>query len=129
MPRRVTKQERDRWAVARERFHISDTSPPPPDRMKPVADLACSVMKRLGLEQPLWEKALLDEWPLLVGLQVAQYTRPASLDHGILVVYVANSTWLFELRRYNEKALLQKLQERFSSQLIKGLRLQIDPEK
>jgi predicted nucleic acid-binding Zn ribbon protein len=129
MPRHVTKQDKDRWAVTRERFHIEDTSPPPPERLMPIADLTPMVMKRLGLDQPLWEKALLDEWPALVGQQVAQYTRPGQLDHGILIVFVANSTWLFELRRYSEKAMLDKMQERFGLKRIKGIRLMIDPDK
>ena len=86
------------------------------------------VMKKIGLEQPLWEQTLLREWEEIVGPQVAQHARPGRLDRKILCVYIANSAWLMELRRFGEKAMLNNLQQRFGRATIKGVRLQLDPD-
>ena len=85
-------------------------------------------MKKIGLEQPLWEQTLLREWEEIVGPQVAQHARPGRLDRKILCVYIANSVWLMELRRFGEKAMLNNLQQRFGRATIKGVRLQLDPD-
>ena len=85
-------------------------------------------MKQLGLENRLWEEALLSEWPALVGEQVARQTRPGRLDHKVLYVFVSHSTWLNELSRYGQKQMLANLQARFGADRIKSIRLQLDPD-
>jgi predicted nucleic acid-binding Zn ribbon protein len=129
MSRRPTKHDIARWNVERERFQIADRNPPAPHRDQPLTAILPEVMKKIGLEQPMWEQTLLREWPAIVGPQVAQHTRPGRLERCQLYVYVANSAWLSELKRYGEKKILAKLQERFGTQRIKGLRLQLDPDQ
>ena len=126
--RRISKQERARWAVERERLQVEDFTPPAPYRVTTPEHLLPKVMKRVGLEQPLWEQTLVREWPDLVGPQVAAHARPGRLDRGTLCVFVKNSVWLSELRRYGEKAMLDKLQQRFGRSRVRGIRLQLDPD-
>lgn len=126
--RRISREELSRWAVQRERFQLPDLRPPAPYRVTTPEHLLPNVMKKLGLEQPMWEQALLREWATLVGPQVAQHTRPGRLERGTLTVFVANSAWLSELRRYGEKTMLEKLQSRFGRKRIKGIRMNLDPD-
>lgn len=126
--RYISKKDLARWQVERERFQLPDHRPPAPYRVFTPEQVLPSVMKKIGLEQPMWEQVLSREWETLVGEQVARHTRPGRLQHGILYVYVANSVWLAELRRFAEKALLERLQDKFGRTRIKGIRLQLDPD-
>lgn len=123
-----TKQDYIRWQVERERFQLAPGPPPAPYRVQTAGEILPGVMKKIGLEQPLWEQTLLREWESLVGPQVAMHARPGRLDRGILCVYITHSVWLAELRRFGEKAMLQNLQNRFGRAKIKGVRLQLDPD-
>lgn len=128
MTRRKQRFSRGAWEVERDRFQLTDPAPPPPDQCEKVGDLVPSLMKQLGLENRLWEEALLSEWPALVGEQVARQTRPGRLDHKVLYVFVSHSTWLNELSRYGQKQMLANLQSRFGADRIKSIRLQLDPD-
>ncbi len=126
--RYISKKEKIRWQVDRERFQLHDRRPPAPYRVFTTEQVVPSVMKKIGLDQPMWEQRLAGEWESVIGEQVAQHTRPGRLQHNILYVYVPNSVWLAELRQFAEKAMLEKLQARFGPARIKGIRLQIDPD-
>ena len=128
-PRHISRSEKDRWQITRERFQLADAKPPPPYHVSMPEEIVPQILKRIGLEKTLWEKTLLDEWEALTGSQVAAHTRPGPLDRGVLLVYVKNSVWMTELRQFGEKALLEKLQERFGRDKFKGIRLQLDPNK
>ena len=128
MPRRKQRFSRGDWEVQRDRFQLTDPAPAPPDRCEKVGDLVPTLMKQLGLENRLWEEALISEWPALVGEQVARQTRPGRLDRKILYVFVSHSMWLSELTRYGQKQMLANLQARFGADKIKSIRLQLDPE-
>ncbi len=126
--RAISKKDKARWQVERERFQLEDRRPPAPYRVFTCEQVMPSLMKKIGLEQPHWERTLEREWLNLVGEQVARHTRPGRLQHGILYVFVANSVWLAELRRFGEKAMLDNLQKEYGRTRIKGIRLQLDPE-
>ncbi len=124
----ISKKDKVRWQVDRERFQLEERRPPAPYRVFTPDQVLPAVMRKLGLEQPMWEQVLTREWEALVGEQVARHTRPGRLQRNILYVYVANSVWLAELRQFAEKAMLEKLQAQFGRARIKGIRLQIDPD-
>ncbi len=84
-------------------------------------------MKTLGLAERFWEHELLEEWPALVGKQVAEHTRPGGFRAGSLTIYVDHSSWLHELQRFSEPALRKNLQKRFGASKIRRLRFQLDP--
>lgn len=120
---------RGRWRVEQERFRLSTDHPPldsePACR---AGDMIPAVLREAGLEERLWERTLLAEWPQLVGEQVARRARPGRLQRKVLVVFVSNSAWLNELSRFGQGPMLQKLQGRFGSDKITALRFQLDPD-
>ncbi len=126
--RRISKKDKVRWQVERERFQLEQHRPPAPYRVFTPEQVLPGVLRKIGLEQPLWERILARDWETLVGAQVARHSRPGRIQNKILYVFVANSVWLVELRRFAEQAMLQNLQARFGRERIKGIRLQLDPE-
>lgn len=127
MTRRRTKYDKGAWEVQKERHRIAGKKPPPEDATQAVGEVIPAVMQGMGLANRLWEHSLAQEWPDLVGAQVAHHTRPGRLDRGMLVVFVSNSAWLNELSRYSQKRMLENLQARFGADKIRNLRLQLDP--
>lgn len=96
-------------------------------RARSTADLMPKLMKSLGIQNRMWEEALLEEWPAIVGPQVCKHARPGRLEHGTLYIYVTHSVWLSELQR-NQQQLLENLQARFEKATFKRIRLQLDPD-
>ncbi len=120
--------DRGRWQMERERHHLKREKPLPPETSAGLGQVIPQVMKGLGLEDRFWEQELLEEWPKLVGPQVARHTRPGRLERKIFHVFVTNSAWLSELSRYGQKQILENLQKRFGADKIKGIKLQLDPD-
>jgi len=103
-------------------------------RSLPVADGGVAlgeairqVIRTLERESPSWTTELAAEWPALAGAGAGAHTRPGGWRNGDLVVYVDNSVWLSELKRYGQRDLLAALQRRFGKERIRQVRLQLDP--
>ena len=129
MRHRTPKFSPGRWALERERFHLDANQPQPiPDRTSKISDLIPAFLKEVGLEDKLWQQALLTEWSQLVGEQVARRARPGKIQNRILSIFVTNSVWLNELTRYSKPQILKNLQARFGPDLIRDIRLQPDPD-
>jgi predicted nucleic acid-binding Zn ribbon protein len=116
------------WAVQRERCQVADDRPSPPRRDQPVASIARQIIKELKLEARVTETRLLNEWPQIVGPQVATHARPGRLERGVLTVFVANSVWLAELSRMWLKPMLNNIQRQLGNADVRSLRLQLDPD-
>jgi predicted nucleic acid-binding Zn ribbon protein len=126
---RTPKYSPGRWALERERFHLDAYQPQPtPDRSSKFADLIPAFLKEVGLEEKVWQQALLNEWSQLVGEQVARRARPGKIQNKILTIFVTSSVWLNELTRYSKPQMLKNLQARFGTDLIRDIRLQPDPD-
>lgn len=123
------REDKSRWQVERERHHILRARPPQPDRSTGIETVVENVIKGMGLNQRFWEQALITEWESLVGPQVAKHARPGRLERKILHIFVDHPAWLSDLSRYGQKQVLANLQKRFGEEKIKGVRLQLDPEK
>ncbi len=118
-----------RWQLERERSQLPGHLLPPQDtRTVSAGEIAGGILKSLGLNDKLWEQALMDEWFTLVGETIARRARPGQIQRNILTIYVNNATWLHELARYGKAELLQKLQTRFGAENIADLRFQPDPD-
>lgn len=77
-----------------------------------VGELVERVVEHHHLTQDLREARLFGDWAELVGERIAQRTRPQSIWDRVLVVEVATSAWLHELRLLRPKIvsdLLDKL--------------------
>ena len=56
-------------------------------------------LSRAGLSERLYQTQVLDEWPRLVGPQVAKVTTPEGITQdGTLFVRVATAAWMQELQ-------------------------------
>ena len=123
------REDKSRWQVERERHHILRDRPPQPDRSASIESVVTTVVKGMGLDQRFWEQTLITDWESLVGPQVAKHARPGRLERKVLHIFVDHPAWLSDLSRYGQKQVLANLQKRFGAEKIKGIRLQLDPEK
>jgi hypothetical protein len=85
------------------------------DRVKgmvPVRDLVRNVVNYYRLNADIRQEQLFAEWPSLVGERIGARTRPETIVDRTLIVEVATSAWLHELRLIRPKIvsdLLDKL--------------------
>jgi predicted nucleic acid-binding Zn ribbon protein len=65
----------------------------------PLAEALKRYLKQAGLVRRIGQASVLEEWPVLVGPQIARVTRPESVTaDGVLRVRVASAAWATELQ-------------------------------
>lgn len=73
-------------------------SDPPKRRPAKLGDVVASVLQHTGLTDRVAQAAVIPEWPMLVGAQIAGVTEPLLLQQdGTLVVMVKTHAWMQEL--------------------------------
>ncbi|NNG16447.1 MAG: DUF721 domain-containing protein [Gemmatimonadales bacterium] len=78
-----------------------------------IGDALASFFSRRGLTKRLEQVRVLDEWPELVGAQIAAVTEPISVSpDGILRVRVATAPWAAELGLMTPRILARVNRER-----------------
>ena len=80
--------------------------------MVPVRDLVKNVVSYYRLNADIRQEQLFAEWPTFVGEKIGSRTRPDTIVDRTLIVEVATSAWLHELRLIRPKIvsdLLDKL--------------------
>jgi predicted nucleic acid-binding Zn ribbon protein len=113
----------------RQRTRIADPFPGAGWReASPISDVITGLMKKLGMQQQHWLSVLREQWPQIVGEDVAVHSRPGLVEGRTLVVFVDSSAWLNELARYSRKRILENIGERFGKDRIKSLRFKLDPD-
>jgi predicted nucleic acid-binding Zn ribbon protein len=78
---------------------------------EPVGRVLVGLLERLGLQQRLAERRLLEAWPQIVGEKIARHSRAVDLADGVLVLRADHGAWRQELTlllpqimaRYNER--------------------------
>ncbi len=63
------------------------------------------VLEKHGLRDRVERMAVLEEWPALVGEQLAGVTKGRGVEDGTLFVEVRSSAWLMELSMMREAFL------------------------
>lgn len=117
------------WLVERERFGLAAEAPDPPFHdADDIRGGLRSVLGRLGLHSASIQAILLEEWPQLVGADVARHTRPGSVRDGELTVYVRGALWYSQLKRVGASALQDKIIQRVGQQSVRRVVLRPDPE-
>lgn len=118
-----------RWTVQRERAQIEDRFPPPPffDAAS-IAQVVPAVLGRLGIEDQQWLTTLAATWKDVVGAPLAQHTRPGRFEGRCLVVFVDNSAWLSELKRYGQDKLLANVRRQAGAGQVQAVQFRLDPE-
>jgi len=76
------------------------------DSPERLADLLSQFLKRRGLDARVRQSAVLEEWPTLVGPEIATVTRPVSIAaDGTLFVAVRSHAWMSELTMMERELL------------------------
>jgi predicted nucleic acid-binding Zn ribbon protein len=118
-----------RWSVQRERAQIEDHYPPPLFHdAASIAQIVPSVLGRLGIEDQQWLTTLAATWKDVVGAPLARHTRPGRFEGRRLIVFVDNSAWLSELKRYGQDKLLANVRRQPGAGQVQVVQLLLDPE-
>ena len=62
-----------------------------------LSDVIRQVLKEQHLDKPLNEKRLIDAWPLVLGLNIMQYTSELSIKNRVLYVKLSSSVLRHDL--------------------------------
>jgi len=90
----------------------------------PTVQVVPRLMKKLGLEQRLWESHLFQRWAEIVGKAAAQYTQPYSLKNGQLIVHVPHPAYIQELRS-TIPDMLAAIHQRFGPASVRKIVLRV----
>lgn len=93
-----------------------------PERLTDSASAIQDLVKRLGLSERIDEAEIAAEWKAIVGDFLAEHSKPARLQQGILVIQVVQPTIRFELERTWKKQIIAKLKERFGTSTIRDVK-------
>lgn len=95
----------------------------------PMRALVETVIRRLNLPgQELWREELDAVWQRVVPAAIAAAIHPGKWEQGVLYLYVANSTQLFEIRRLHLRTIEALLRQRFGPTRLRQVRLQVNPD-
>ena len=72
---------------------------------QPVGDLVSAVLDDLAVESNPVLRAILREWPDVVGAASAQHCEPAALRNGVLEIDTDSSLWCQELTMRSQTIL------------------------
>jgi predicted nucleic acid-binding Zn ribbon protein len=89
-----------------------------------VSTILKTVTHRQGLDHELLEYRLLQEWPQIVGPQIAAHSRPDHIRFKKLFLVVESSVWLQHLT-FLKPALLEKLHEAVGAQAVTEIVLRV----
>ena len=88
----------------------------------PVGQILARVMKGLGLEDKLRERELIENWPNIVGPEIARFSQALRVRGGVLYLKVDSPAWGQELH-FLKPQLLERVNESCGPGLIKDIRL------
>ncbi len=79
-----------------------------PSELLHIGDVLARSLSRYRPSNDLGMMRLWDVWEDALGSEIAANTRPASFKGGVLVVAVASSVWLYQLK-FLEQEIMGKL--------------------
>ena len=92
---------------------------------EPLSRVVGAFLKDSKLEERLEQAAVVPEWELLVGKQIAKVTKPISVTRdGTLFVAVKTNAWMTELSLM-EPQLLRALNAKSGRTRVRKIRLQL----
>ncbi len=86
-----------------------------------IKDLIMRNLRVQGLETPLLQKRLIDEWPTVMGEAIAKYTEGLYIRNQTLFVHLTIPALRAELSM-QKKEIVKKLNEQVGSQVIADIR-------
>ena len=97
----------------------------PKRKPEPLGKVVGAYLKQSKLEERVDQAAVVPEWELLVGKQIAKVTKPISVTQdGTLFVAVKTNAWMTELSLM-EPQLLRALNAKTGRARVKKIRLQL----
>ncbi|HEX6573729.1 MAG TPA: DUF721 domain-containing protein [Gemmatimonadaceae bacterium] len=97
-------------------------------KKKPVSisEALAGFLKNTGLEKRVDQASAIDDWPSVVGAQIAAVTKALSITpDGILFVAVTTNAWMTELGLM-EPELLRALNSRKGRDKVRKIRYRLD---
>ena len=82
-----------------------------------LKDLIMRNLRVQGLETPLLQKRLIDEWPEVMGEMIAGYTQNLYIRNQTLFVHMTNPALRADLSM-QRKEIVRKLNEKVGSQVV-----------
>jgi predicted nucleic acid-binding Zn ribbon protein len=79
------------------------------------------LLTRLGLQERLEQRCLLEAWPQVVGEKIARFSRAIDLQDGVLLLQADNAVWRQELTLLLP-TIMEKYNERYGAGTIKEIR-------
>ena len=76
-----------------------------------------ALLHRLGIDRRLKQYSIVDDWPAIVGPQIAQVTSVDRIERNTLVVRVSAAPWRTELS-FRKKEILEKVHAAMNSDVI-----------
>lgn len=120
-----------RRLLERERFQITDPLPPAPVRdAKPVGNAIAKALARLQgslATQTRQQNRITPLWENLIPPELRDHCRRGPFEDGYLVLYVENTLWLDQVRRFHARRMETLLRERLGP-AFQRLVLRLDPQ-
>ena len=79
-----------------------------------------SLVEDLGIALKIEQSKILDDWPAIVGEQIAKVTTAERLEAGKLFVHVTRSTWRNELI-FLKADLIAKINAYVNREIVKDI--------
>ncbi len=89
-----------------------------------IATVLDSLFKQEGLEEEIRVHRALLDWESIVGDTVARHATAAYIEHGTLIVEVANSAWMHRLQM-QESDLRARLNRHLGEEIIHQIRFRL----
>lgn len=92
--------------------------------MEALAGVLDRLLARLGLDEALHGWEAVEEWPRVVGPQIANRTRALGFQDGVLRVAVEGSAWMHELG-YLRRDIIQRLNQALGADRVRDVKFVI----
>ena len=80
-----------------------------------------TLLQDLGIENKIKQYRIINQWPEIVGEQVARHTQAEKIRDNILYVKVKSMTWRTELL-FQKPHILNRISEQVGRDLIRDIR-------
>ncbi|MBO4660531.1 MAG: DUF721 domain-containing protein [Prevotella sp.] len=90
--------------------------------VKSISDLLGRVLREEGLETPLLQKRLIDNWETVTGKTVARYTQEKFIRNQTLFVKITNAALRADLSMMRTQ-LVRRLNDSVGSMVIADVRV------
>lgn len=87
---------------------------------KSLGSALSAVVQELGLGLKIQQTKVLDDWPMIVGEQIANVTVAERFDAGKLFVHVTRATWRNELI-FLKAELIAKINKHMNQEIVKDI--------